>query len=40
MIKPNLAMQSLTTREPDHSMLEVAIQSFQTMRQAEEEIVT
>jgi uncharacterized protein YqhQ len=40
MIKPNLAMQSLTTREPDHSMLEVAIQSFQTMRQAETEIVT
>jgi uncharacterized protein YqhQ len=37
MIKPNLAMQSLTTREPDLSMLEVAIQSFQTMRQAEEE---
>jgi len=40
MIKPNLAMQSLTTREPDHSMLEVAIRSFQTMRQAEEEFVT
>lgn len=40
MIKPNLALQSLTTREPDHAMLEVAIQSFQTMRRAEEEIVT
>ncbi len=40
MIKPNLAMQSLTTREPDHSMLEVAIQSFLTMRRAEDEIVT
>lgn len=40
IIKPNLAMQSLTTREPDLSMLEVAIQSFQSMRQAEEEIVT
>lgn len=37
MIKPNLALQSLTTREPDHEMLEVAIQSFQTMRQAEQE---
>jgi uncharacterized protein YqhQ len=37
MIKPNLALQSLTTREPDHSMLEVAIQSFRTMRKAEEE---
>ena len=40
MIKPNLALQSLTTREPDLSMLEVAIHSFQSMRQAEGEIVT
>jgi len=39
IIKPNLAMQSLTTRDPDLSMLEVAIQSFKTMRQAEEEFV-
>lgn len=39
MIKPNLALQSLTTREPDHAMLEVAIHSFQTMRRAEEEFV-
>jgi uncharacterized protein YqhQ len=38
IIKPNLALQSLTTREPDLSMLEVAICSFQTMRQAEQEI--
>jgi len=37
IIKPNLALQSLTTREPDLAMLEVAIQSFQTMRRAEEE---
>ena len=37
MIRPNLALQSLTTREPDHAMLEVAIHSFQTMRQAEED---
>lgn len=37
MIKPNLALQSLTTREPDLAMLEVAIQSFNGMRQAEEE---
>ncbi|PWB71776.1 MAG: DUF1385 domain-containing protein [Anaerolineales bacterium] len=37
LIKPNLALQSLTTREPDTSMLEVAIQSFKTMRQAEQE---
>jgi len=39
LIKPNLAMQALTTREPDASMLEVAIQSFKTMRQAEQEII-
>ena len=37
IIKPNLALQSLTTREPDTSMLEVAIESFKTMRQAEQE---
>ena len=35
MIKPNLALQSLTTRDPDTQMLEVAIASFQAMRQAE-----
>lgn len=39
IIKPNLALQSLTTREPDLSMLEVAIKSFNTMHQAEKEIV-
>jgi uncharacterized protein YqhQ len=39
MIKPNLALQSLTTREPDHSMLEVAIESFKTMRKAEQDFV-
>jgi uncharacterized protein YqhQ len=37
LIKPNLALQSLTTREPDISMLEVAIESFKTMRKAEQE---
>jgi len=37
LIKPNLALQSLTTREPDRAMLEVAIQAFQSMRQAEQE---
>jgi len=31
MIKPNLALQKLTTREPDLSMLEVAIRSFNEM---------
>lgn len=37
MIAPNLALQGLTTREPDQSMLEVAIKSFKSMRQAEQE---
>lgn len=39
LIKPNLALQSLTTRQPDKSMLEVAIESFKTMRKAEQELV-
>jgi uncharacterized protein YqhQ len=38
LIKPNLALQHLTTREPDLSMLEVAIESFQAMRKAEGEV--
>lgn len=37
LIKPSLALQHLTTREPDLSMLEVAIASFKNMRRAEEE---
>ncbi len=37
MIRPNLALQSLTTREPDLSMLEVSIRSFTEMRKAEAE---
>ncbi|OQY31157.1 MAG: hypothetical protein B6I38_06220 [Anaerolineaceae bacterium 4572_5.1] len=37
LIRPNLALQRLTTHEPDLDMLEVAIESFQTMRDAEEE---
>jgi uncharacterized protein YqhQ len=40
LIKPNLAMQRLTTRTPDTSMLEVAIESFQSMRKAEQEFAT
>jgi len=36
MIKPNLALQMLTTREPDLKMLEVAIAAFQAMRKAED----
>ena len=39
LIKPNLALQSLTTRPPDLAMLEVAIRSFESMRKAEVEIV-
>jgi uncharacterized protein YqhQ len=39
LIKPNLALQSLTTRQPDNPMLEVAIASFKTMRQAEQDFV-
>ncbi|MGZ9223889.1 MAG: DUF1385 domain-containing protein [Anaerolineales bacterium] len=39
LVKPNLALQALTTREPDTSMLEVAIESFKTMRKAEQELV-
>ena len=37
IIKPNLALQRLTTRTPDLNMLEVAIESFQAMRKAEAE---
>ncbi len=36
IVKPNLALQSLTTRQPDEKMLEVAITAFQEMRRAEE----
>ncbi len=36
LVAPNLALQSLTTRNPDLAMLEVAIAAFRTMRQAEE----
>ncbi|MCX7609887.1 MAG: DUF1385 domain-containing protein [Anaerolineales bacterium] len=37
MAAPGLALQRLTTREPDEKMLEVAIAAFQAMRKAEEE---
>ena len=33
---PNLALQKLTTREPDLAMLEVAITAFQTMKEKED----
>lgn len=35
MIRPNLALQRLTTREPSQEMLEVAIASFSTMLEGE-----
>jgi uncharacterized protein YqhQ len=35
IVKPNLALQRLTTREPSLDMLEVSIAAFQTMRAAE-----
>ena len=38
LIKPNLALQRLTTRTPDLDMLAVAIESFQSMRKAEAEM--
>lgn len=38
LIKPNLALQRLTTRTPDLDMLAVAIESFNSMRKAEQEL--
>jgi len=35
LVKPNLALQRLTTREPDEKMVEVAICAFQAMREKE-----
>jgi uncharacterized protein YqhQ len=35
LVMPNLALQRLTTREPDPTMLEVAIAAFQAMRAEE-----
>lgn len=35
LIQPNLWLQKLTTREPDLTMLEVSIQAFNTMIEAE-----
>jgi len=39
LIKPNLALQHLTTREPNLNMLEVSIRSFNEMRAMEQEVV-
>ncbi len=37
LVRPNLALQSLTTREPDLSMVEVSLAAFNSMREGEEE---
>lgn len=37
IVRPNLALQELTTREPTPAMLEVSIASFEAMRAAEEQ---
>jgi uncharacterized protein YqhQ len=37
IVRPNLALQRLTTREPSLDMLEVSIAAFNTMRAAEED---
>jgi uncharacterized protein YqhQ len=39
LIRPNLVLQRLTTREPTLAMLEVSIASFNAMRQVEQEKV-
>jgi uncharacterized protein YqhQ len=36
LIKPNLALQRLTTNEPDLEVIEVSIAAFNAMREAEE----
>lgn len=38
LVKPNLALQRLTTREPDLDMLEVSIAAFNAMRTKEQSI--
>lgn len=38
MIKPNLALQHLTTREPDLNMLEVSIAAFNAMKAQEKQL--
>jgi uncharacterized protein YqhQ len=39
MVRPNLALQHMTTREPSLDMLEVSIAAFQAMRMEEEQPV-
>lgn len=39
IVKPNLALQHMTTRQPSLDMLEVSIAAFNTMRSGEQEII-
>jgi uncharacterized protein YqhQ len=39
LVKPNLALQRLTTREPSLPMLEVSIAAFNAMRAGEERMI-
>ena len=39
VIRPNLALQHLTTREPSLEMLEISIAAFNAMQDAEKELV-
>lgn len=40
IVRPSLALQSLTTREPTDDMIQVAVASFQEVRGKEEELAT
>ncbi|MEN6523479.1 MAG: DUF1385 domain-containing protein, partial [Anaerolineaceae bacterium] len=40
LVKPNLALQRLTTAEPDEKMLEVSIAAFNAMLKEEENLQT
>ena len=40
LVKPNLALQHLTTREPSLDMLEVSIAAFNAMRAEEQKLIT
>jgi uncharacterized protein YqhQ len=39
LIRPNLALQHLTTREPSLEILEVSIAAFNAMMKAEKEVI-
>ena len=39
IIRPNMALQQLTTREPDYEILEVGIAAFNAMLKLENELL-